>query len=32
MDINFYSEVMFPVIFLLLLLFGNLGIDYSGSV
>lgn len=30
MDINFYSKVMFPVIFLLL--FGNLGVDYSGSI
>jgi len=34
MDINFYSKVVFPVIdfFLFVCLFGNLGVDYSGSI
>lgn len=31
MDVNFYSKVMVPVI-LFCFLFGNLGVDYSGSI
>lgn len=30
MDINFYSKIMFPV--LGFILFGILGVDYSGSI